>query len=1055
MVVPVPSLEKGGGFCGGFAAHPGKTNSATETTQQNTYQPRQDGDERGHDRSVMVSQMKGPGEIRKEARAWKSQLLTAKARTKIGTWNVRTLYSAGKLAQVLNEMKRYHVDIMGINEMRWTDCGKMESDGFTIYYSGGNKHERGVGIILTAEMARAVIAWEPVNDRIITIRLQTKYMKITLIQVYAPTNAADDKEKDEFYEVLQAIMDGTPEHDMKLFLGDCNAQVGKDNTGWEETMGREAIGTRNENGERLLSYCSSNKLKVGGSIFKHRDIHLGTWRSPNGQTVNQIDHICYSRRWASSVQDVRAYRGADVGSDHYLVMATLKVKLKVKGNKKMHKILDIDNLRSEITQCQFRLELNNRFSALEQSNDNSEQGIEETWTAVRDTIVNTAQEVIGYRRGTRKERWITKHTWAAIDERRQLKAKKEQAFKTGTKTDEAIEAYRTKDKEVKSRCRVDKEAWFGEKLVEAETAAGRGDSKTLYRIVKELSGKATQKLPINDANGKPLKTQEEQANRWKEHFQAVLNCSEPNDNQDLDTGCGEKLKIEDGDITIEEVIRAIKKLKNGKSAGVDGIQAELLKNGGDEMVKKITTLCNQVWKLEQVPKDWKDGIIIPLPKKGDLKDCNNWRGIALLSVPGKVMSGIILERIKAAIDCSLRQQQAGFRKGRSCCDQIFTLRHIIEKVTALDTNLIINFIDFKKAFDCLHRPAVWKILTCYGIPEKIIRVIQNFYKGSRCAVRSDGKIGDWFQIITGVKQGCLLSPLIFLIVMDWILKHALDKNSVGLDWVDGRKLADLDFADDIALLSETWTEMQKITNKVEDEAKKVGLHINTQKTKLVKIGKIEDVRTIQAGGGQVEEVEQFCYLGSVITNDSSCDKEIKTRLGKANTTFGRLTNIWRNKSLNVKVKVRLYDSLVLSTLKYGAETWSMTAANMKKLEAAHHKWLRRILGITWRDMVTNEEVRKRTGMGKIEDTLRKSRLRWFGHMHRMDTNRLPKQVLHWTPREGKRRRGRPRKNWNSTIVEDLRTIAMSWEEAETSAGDRTIWRSCVARCAAGTGRTKV
>ena len=235
----------------------------------------------------------------------------------------------------------------------------------------------------------------------------------------------------------------------------------------------------------------------------------------------------------------------------------------------------------------------------------------------------------------------------------------------------------------------------------------------------------------------------------------------------------------------------------------------------------------------------------------------------------------------------------------------------------------------------------------------------------------------------------------------------------------------------------------------------MGLHINTQKTKLVKNGKIVGVRTIQAGGEQVEEVEQFCYLGSVITNDSSCDKEIKTRLGKANTTFGRLTNIWRNKSLNVKVKVRLYDSLVLSTLKYGAETWSMTAANMKKLEAAHHKWLRRILGITWRDMVTNEEVRKRTGMGKIEDTLRKSRLRWFGHMHRTDTNRLPKQVLHWTPREGKRRRGRPRKNWNSTIVEDLRTIAMSLEEAETSAGDRTIWRSCVARCAAGTGRTKV
>jgi len=1050
MVVPVPSLEKGGGFCGGFATHPGKTKNATETTQQKTYQSRQDGEERGHDSSLMVSQMKGPGEIREEARAWKSQLLTAKARTKIGTWNVRTLYSTGKLAQVLNEMKRYHVDIMGVSEMRWTGSGKMDSDGFSIYYSGGNKHERGVGIILTTEMARAVMTWEPVNDRIITIRLQTKYMKVTLIQVYAPTNAADDKEKDEFYEALQAIMDETPEHDMKLLVGDLNAQVGKDNTGWEETMGREAIGTRNENGERLLSYCSSNKLKVGGSIFQHRDIHLGTWRSPNGQTVNQIDHICYSKRWASSVQDVRAYRGPDVGSDHYMVMATLKVKLKAAGNKKVQKILDTTNLHSEATQYQFRLELSNRFSVLEQLNDNKEQDIEETWKEVRDTIVNTAQEVIGYRRGSRKERWITKRTWAAIDERRQLKAKKEQAFKTGNKTEEAIEAYRTKDKEVKSRCRVDKETWFGEKLAEAETAAGRGDSKTLYRVVKELSGKATQKLPINDADGKPLKTQEEQAKRWKEHFQTILNCNEPDDIQDLNTGYTKTLNIEVGDITTEEVIRAIKKLKNGKSAGVDGIQAELLKNGGDELVKKMTTLCNQVWKSEQVPRDWKDGIIIPLPKKGDLKDCNNWRGITLLSVPGKVMAGIILERIKTAIDCSLRQQQAGFRKGRSCCEQIFALRYIIEKATALDTSLLINFIDFKKAFDCLHRPAVWSILSSYGIPEKIIRVIQNFYRDSRCAVRSDGQLGDWFQIITGVKQGCLLSPLIFLLVMDWTLKNAVDKNNFGLDWVDGLKLADLDFADDIALLSKTRNEMQEITDNVEDEARKVGLHINTQKTKLVKIGKIEGTNPVQAGGGQVEEVEQFCYLGSVITNDSSCDKEIKTRMGKANSTFGRLLNIWRNKRLNVKVKVRLYDSLVLSTLRYGAETWSMTAANMRKLEAAHHKWLRRILGITWKDMVTNEEVRKRTGMGKLEDTLRKSRLRWFGHVHRMDINRIPKQALRWTPKEGKRKPGRPRKNWNSTVLEDLKTIRMSWEEAETSAGDRTMWRSCVARCAAGT-----
>ena len=122
---------------------------------------------------------------------------------------------------------------------------------------------------------------------------------------------------------------------------------------------------------------------------------------------------------------------------------------------------------------------------------------------------------------------------------------------------------------------------------------------------------------------------------------------------------------EDGEITSEEVSHVIRKMKNGKALGIDGIPAELLKQGGKEMVKRITRLCNHVWKSGEVPRDWKDVIIIPLPKKGDLKDCINWRGVTLLSVPGEVMDGVIPGRIKTAIDIMLRQQQAGFRKGRS------------------------------------------------------------------------------------------------------------------------------------------------------------------------------------------------------------------------------------------------------------------------------------------------------------------------------------------------------------------------------------------------------
>jgi len=127
-------------------------------------------------------------------------------------------------------------------------------------------------------------------------------------------------------------------------------------------------------------------------------------------------------------------------------------------------------------------------------------------------------------------------------------------------------------------------------------------------------------------------------------------------------------------------------------------------------------------------------------KKGDLSGCNNWRGITLLAVPGKAMTKVLPERMKDAIEGSLRQDKAGFSTGCWCCEQIFVLGQVIEKVTsAFNAKLVINVIDFKKVFDCIHRPSVWNIMKCYGIPERIIGIIQNLYKGSRCAVRVDGQ----------------------------------------------------------------------------------------------------------------------------------------------------------------------------------------------------------------------------------------------------------------------------------------------------------------------------
>ena len=182
--------------------------------------------------------------------------------------------------------------------------------------------------------------------------------------------------------------------------------------------------------------------------------------------------------------------------------------------------------------------------------------------------------------------------------------------------------------------------------------------------------------------------------RWKEHFQETLNRPSPQDPQQLEAS--PPLNIDTGEITRAEIREALKSLKNGKAAGVDNIPAEALKEGGDVIVESLHQLLNLVRTEEEIPNDWKKGLLVKLPKSGDLSKCDKWRGITLLSIPSKVLTRVLLDRMKDAIDQELRDEQAGFRKERSCTDQIATLRVIVEQSIEWQTSLYVCFVDFEK-----------------------------------------------------------------------------------------------------------------------------------------------------------------------------------------------------------------------------------------------------------------------------------------------------------------------------------------------------------------------
>ncbi|VDP39340.1 unnamed protein product [Schistosoma mattheei] len=315
--------------------------------------------------------------------------------------------------------------------------------------------------------------------------------------------------------------------------------------------------------------------------------------------------------------------------------------------------------------------------------------------------------------------------------------------------------------------------------------------------------------------------------------------------------------------TTKEIRMAIKQIKSMKPAGPDNIPAEALKSDIELTTNMLYLLFKKIWEEEQVPMDWKVGHLIKISKKGDLSKYENYRGITLLSVPGKVFNRVLLNRMKDAVDAQIQDQQSGFRRDRSCTDQIATLRIIVEQSVEWNSSIYINPIDYEKAFDSLDRRTLRKLLRQYGVPEKIINIIRNSHDGLQCKVVYGGQLTDAFQVRTGVRQGCLLSPYLLLLVVDWIMKTSTSEGKHGLQWTAHNQLEDLDFADHIALLSYTHKQMQMKTTSVAAFSASVGLNIHNGKTNILKYN-MENSNSITLDGETLEYVEPFTHMGSII-----------------------------------------------------------------------------------------------------------------------------------------------------------------------------------------------
>jgi len=432
---------------------------------------------------------------------------------------------------------------------------------------------------------------------------------------------------------------------------------------------------------------------------------------------------------------------------------------------------------------------------------------------------------------------------------------------------------------------------------------------------------------------------------------------------------------------------------------------------------------------------------VKLPKKGDLSLCDNYRGIMLLSTPGKVLNRIMLERMKTTVDKKLRDHQAGFRSERSCADQIATLRIILEQSQEFKSSLYVTFIDFEKAFDSLDREVLWQLMRHYGIPEKFISIIQNTYNGMQCKVIHEGQLTESFSVTTGVRQGCLLSPFLFLLAVDWIMRQSTEGKHNGIQWTLTSQLDDLDFADDIALLSHSHKQMQDKATHVDTRGAETGLRISTKKTKVLK-SNARSNEPVKVRDTNLEEVSSFTYLGSIVDSNGGSESDIASRIGKARGAFAMLEKIWREGKISLRTKLRLFNSNVKTILLYGAETWRTTKGLLNKLQIFVNQCLRRIINIRWPNKITNEDLWKKTNQPPIEREIKMRKWKWIGHTLRKPSSSITRQALQWNP-QGKRPRGRPKITWRRNTMAEAERHGYTWRQLEKTAGDRERWRKIV------------
>lgn len=945
---------------------------------------------------------------------------------KIGTWNVRGCNEEVKRRNMDEYISMRCFDLVAVQETKLATrtCDTNHYKWLLGPFCDSPRTARGLAFLIHINMVHLVTSIEAVSHNILACKISKEQMTLVFINVHMPQGSDGSMEFNSLKHYISKI-----KCNKTIILGDFNGHIGSHDL----TVGdRNYIGPNlhhdicNDNGDELKHLLHYGEFSVKNTWGTSPSLTT-TWS--NSQYASQIDHMLCN---TSTIQfrEMNATWIHSVNTDHKLLAANLHVFEDTPSTRMRKRHSDTINptptKTNRIHNRTTRWDPSLLLSDTQRLNNYQKEltigalaiaSIEEgqytharsapamLWKRVEKLITQTASNTIPIVKPTLSPNRLAAHHNYTTERRKLASNPSNQAQQNKVHTAK-------RHIEELNQLHQDKQCLDFFNNVK-HTHPQRRISMT-YKFVRSFR-KSTKKPQIPQI---PISSWE---NELRQFCAGEFTRNIPENDH---------FPVEPPP-TLEEIRRTINTMHNSTAPGKDRINIELIKYGPPELLALIHLIITKAWCSNKIPSDWLQTTQIPLPKTRKPKSVDEFRRIALSNSIYKIYATTLKQRLERCTN-EIPLYQAGFLPNRSTDDHIFTLRRITEERWRHGRPTYIFSIDLKKAFDMVSINEIVNVLLSTGTPAYLINRIISAILHERTSIKWNGRRTKIFSKNQGVKQGCPISPYLFVIILNHAIQRACDRLGIDTDIKTFELPFLLAYADDIIILADSIRSIEHIVPILEQELKSIGLSINTKKCDILQrdpIGCDPPLdKNIRINGNDINVVSTMKYLGIYISNDLDRRSTVSHRIQVAYRTMHMLTPFFRNNRLSFDVIRQLYLTVILPAVTYGLKVSTLTKRNRQSLNRMEYYIVNQLRKLA-RDPPSNTDTLSLLDGRTIDRFCRSQRLKYWGHIRRRAATHILRRALNYRI-PGKFKRGRPCFTWHNSLTRAIRRSRIQdWEKS--------------------------